>query len=194
MFTLSMAVELALLFILCFGVYSGARKGFLGLSARPVKLIASAIAAYSACDVVARRLVAPAVRTPISSILSRYLGDAASDALGERITHAAALAISFALIYFLSRAVISVVISFSDTVFSVGPLGCVNRTAGAILGFLVALILAWVFTASVNIALETGSLGEFTDSSEAPHGVLYRALRADGSIGVWRKIQLINLR
>ena len=194
MFALSLVVELVLLLILCLGVYFGARRGFVRIATGPIKLLLSVIAAYNLCDVVAGLCLVPAMQIPITNILVRYLGDGITDAIGERIVYSASLILSFAVIYFLSRALISVVLSISDTVLSSGLIGYANKGVGALLGFLIALIWAWLVAAGVDIAFETGALNGLGGAVDAPAGVLYRTLRGGGYIDAWRDIQLINFR
>ena len=194
MFALSMAVELVLLLILCFGVRSGVNRGFVRMASKPVKLIASLIVAYSACGSIALRFTIPLIGAPISDALVGYLGVGLYNAVGERIVYTVSLILSFAVTYFLSRAAISALLAFSETVISNGALGCVNKAAGAMVGLLVAVICAWMFSAAVDIACSTGVLSEFTGVSESPRGMLYSMLRTGDAFYAWDKIQLINFR
>lgn len=83
---LKIIVDLVLVAIIIGGVILGLKKGFTKIVARPVKLIASLVLAFSFCSGFGESIIAPIIDAPIQGYLSNFLYENCASITAENVT------------------------------------------------------------------------------------------------------------
>lgn len=104
--------------------------------------------------------------------------EAIVDSVTSPVVEIVATITGFILVYFVSKILLSILVSFINTMFNNGIVGTANKVLGAVFTFLLAFIVAWAFTAVSEFIFNIPIIAKAKLVENFNGGILYRFFRS----------------
>ena len=95
------------------------------------------------------------------------------DKLADPVIHLFAVIISFLLLYFLSKILLSILIHILNNIFEHGVLGVCNRVLGCVFCSFISIIVAWLFVLLFSYVINVPFIADAAWARDFDGGFLY---------------------
>lgn len=95
------------------------------------------------------------------------------DKLASPVIHLFAVIVAFFILYFVSKILLSIIISLLNKFFEHGVIGVVNKILGFVFGGSIAFVVAWLFVLIFSYVINVPFLADSTWASTFDGGFLY---------------------